>query len=84
MLPCTMGAGSVYSLLVLDAENGGLKTELHIDAGRQGTVPQGGVATGGGGTQPGSPMPMALLLAGLAALLTGGVVVAIRRRPQAA
>ena len=55
-----------------------------VDAGRRGTVPQGGVATGDGGTQPGSPIPMALLLAGLAGLLTGGVVVAIRRRPQAA
>jgi hypothetical protein len=83
-LPCTLGAGSVYSLLVLDAENGGLKTELHIDAGRRGTVPQGGVATGDGGTQPGSPLPMALLLAGFAALLTGGLVMAIRRRPRAA
>jgi hypothetical protein len=83
-LPCTLGAGSVYSLLVLDAEGGGLKTELHIDAGRQGTVPQGGVATGAGGTQPGSPMPTALLLAGAAAVLTGGLVVAIRRRPRAA
>jgi hypothetical protein len=35
-LPCTLGAGSVYSLLVLDAKGGGLKTELHIDAGRPG------------------------------------------------
>ena len=83
-LPCTLGAGSVYSLLVLDAEDGGLKTELHIDAGRQGTMPQGGVATGDGGTQPGSPMPMALLIAGIAAVLTGGLVVAIRRRPRPA
>ncbi len=83
-LPCTLGAGSVYSLLVLDAKGGGLKTELHIDAGRQGTVPQGGVATGDGGTQPASPMPMALLIAGIAAVLTGGLVFAIRRRPQAA
>ena len=81
-LPCKLGAGSVYSLLVLDAKGGGLKTELHVDAGRQGTVPLGGVATGDGGTQPGSPMPMALLVAGIAAVLTGGVVVAIRRRPQ--
>jgi hypothetical protein len=81
-LPCTLGAGNVYSLLVLDAKDGGLKTELRIDAGRQGTVPLGGVATGDGGTQPGSRMPMALLFAGLAALLTGGAVVAIRRRPQ--
>ena len=83
-LPCTLGAGSVYSLLVLDAKGGGLKTELHIDAGRQGTVPQGGVATGDGGTQPTSPMPMALLIAAIAALLTGGLVFAIRRRPQRA
>jgi hypothetical protein len=81
-LPCTLGAGSVYSLLVLDAKGGGLKTELHVDAGRQGTVPLGGVATCDGGSQPGSPMPMALLVAGIAAVLTGGVVVAIRRRPQ--
>ena len=83
-LPCTLGAGSVYSLLVLDAKGGGLKTELHIDAGRQGTVPQGGVATGDGGTQPTSPMPMALLIGAIAALLTGGLVFAIRRRPQRA
>ena len=83
-LPCTLGAGSVYSLLVLDAKGGGLKTELHIDAGSQGTMPQGGVATGDGGTQPASPMPMALLIAGIAAVLTGGLVFAIRRRPQRA
>ncbi|HEU4350183.1 MAG TPA: DUF4397 domain-containing protein [Actinoplanes sp.] len=81
-LPCTLGAGSVYSLLVLDAEDGGLKTELHIDAGRQGTMPQGGVATGDGGTQPGSPMPMALAVAGIAAVLAAGLVIAIRRRPR--
>jgi hypothetical protein len=81
-LPCTLGAGSVYSLLVLDAKDGGLKPELHIDAGGQGQVPRGGVATGDGGTQPGSPMPMALTLAGIAAVVTGGLVVWIRRRPR--
>jgi hypothetical protein len=79
-LPCTLGAGNVYSLLVLDDKNGGLKPELHIDAVRQGTMPEGGVATGAGGTQPGSNLPTALLLAGLAAALTGGLVVALRRR----
>ncbi|GLY94751.1 DUF4397 domain-containing protein [Actinoplanes sp. NBRC 103695] len=83
-LPCTLGAGSVYSLLVLDAKGGGLKPELHIDAGGQGQVPRGGVATGVGGTQPGSPMPMALTIAGIAAVLTGGLVVLIRRRPRTA
>lgn len=83
-LPCTLGAGNVYSLLVLDTKDGGLKTELHIDAGRQGTVPQGGVQTGAGGSQPRSNLPMALLLAGIAAALTGGLVAAFRRRPQTA
>jgi hypothetical protein len=80
-LACTLGAGNVYSLLVLDAKDGGLKTELRIDARRQGTVPLGSVATGDGGTQPASRLPMALLFAAVAALLTGAAVVAIRRRP---
>jgi hypothetical protein len=84
VLPCTLGAGSVYSLIVLDDKSGGLKPELHVDAERQGTVPLGGVATGGGGTQPASPVPMALLFAGLAAVLTGGLVVLLRRRLRVA
>jgi hypothetical protein len=83
-MPCTLGAGSVYSLLVLDDKNGGLKSELHVDAERQGTVPLGGVATGDGGSQPASHLPTALLFAGLAAVLTGGFVVAVRRRLRAA
>jgi hypothetical protein len=83
-LPCTLGAGNVYSVVVLDDKGGGLKTQLRIDAQREGTMPLGAVATGGGGTQPGSHLPMALLFAAIAALLTGGTVVAIRRRPQAA
>jgi hypothetical protein len=83
-LPCTLGAGNVYSLLVLDSKSGGLTTQLRLDAQRQGSVPNGGVATGDGGTQPGSRLPMALLVAGVAAVLAGGAVVAIRRRPQTA
>ena len=82
-LPCTLGAGNVYSLLVLDDKKGGLKPELHIDAARQGGVPRGGVATGGGGSQPHDRLPMALLLAGVAAVATGGAFVALRRRPRA-
>ena len=78
-LPCTLGAGNVYSLLILDDSHGGLRPELHLDAARQGAMPQGGVATGAGGTQPRSDLPMALLLAGLAAALAGGIVVALRR-----
>ena len=84
VLPCTLGAGSVYSLVVLDDKAGGLKPELHVDAERQGAVPLGGVATGDGGTQPASPIPMALLLASLGAVVTGGLVVLLRRRLRAA
>ncbi|MEV4702670.1 DUF4397 domain-containing protein [Actinoplanes sp. NPDC049316] len=78
-LPCTLGAGNVYSLLVLDDKKGGLKPELHIDAARRGGVPQGGVATGAGGSLPQSPLPTALLLAAVTALLAGGVFLALRR-----
>ena len=84
VLPCTLGAGSVYSLVVLDDKNGGLKPELHVDAERQGTVPLGGVATGAGGSQPVSQLSTALLLAGLAAVLAAGFVVVVRRRLRAA
>ncbi|GAA2622349.1 hypothetical protein Adu01nite_01540 [Paractinoplanes durhamensis] len=83
VLPCTLGAGSVYSLIVLDDKDGGLKPELHVDAERQGAVPLGGVATGGGGSQSGSRVPMALLLAGLAAIFGGGLVMVLRRRLRA-
>jgi len=83
VLPCTLGAGSVYSLVVLDDKKGGLRPELHVDAERQGTVPLGGVATGDGGTRPASPLPMAVLVAAFAAVLTGGLVVALRRRLRA-
>lgn len=83
VLPCTLGAGSVYSLIVLDDRTGGLKPELHVDAERQGTVPLGGVATGEGGTQPESRLGTALLLASLAAVVTAGSVVVARRRLRA-
>jgi hypothetical protein len=79
-LPCTLGAGSVYSLVVLDAKDGGLKPQLHVDAERQGTVPLGGVATGDGGSNPDSPLLMTILVAGFAAILAGGLVVVLRRR----
>jgi uncharacterized protein DUF4397 len=83
-LPCTLGAGNVYSLLVLDAKGGGLKTQLRIDAQREGAMPLGGVATGGGGTEPASRVPTALAFAAIVALLTGVGVVAVRRRPRTA
>ena len=84
VLPCTLGAGSVYSLVVLDDGKGGLKPQLQIDAERQGTVPLGAVATGDGGSRPTSHLPMAILIAGLAAVLAGGSAFLLRRRLQTA
>jgi hypothetical protein len=83
-LPCTLDPGNVYSLLVLDAKGGGLKTQLRLDAQREGTVPLGGVATGDGGTQPGSRVPAALGFAAIVALITGVGVGALRGRLRTA
>lgn len=82
-LGVTCRSGSVYSLLVLDAGGGRLKAELRLDA-KRGGVPQGGVATGAGGTwrpesDPGGASP-ALIGAALAALLVPAGVVLLRRR----
>lgn len=46
-----LAAGTVYSLLVLDAEQGGLTTELRVDARGGSVVPDGGVETGAGGAR---------------------------------
>lgn len=82
-LPCTLGAGSVYSLLVLDARGGGLTAELHVDADRRGTPPRGGVATGAGGTAPPPHTAPALLLAATAAATAAaGTAVALLRRSR--
>ncbi|MBM2617713.1 DUF4397 domain-containing protein [Actinoplanes sp. LDG1-06] len=83
-LPCTLGAGSVYSLVVLDDDAGGLKPELHVDAERQGTVPLGSVATGAGGSAPGSPVGGALIAAAAAALVAGALTMVLRRRLRTA
>lgn len=49
-LRVTLGAGNVYSLLVLDGK-AKLTIELRTDASRHGAVPIGGVETGLGGTR---------------------------------
>jgi hypothetical protein len=72
-----LDAGSVYSLLILDSKPSGLKTELRVDALRQGGVPDGGVQTGGGGVEN-------LKLAAIGAvvlvlLLAVGVTIRVRR-----
>jgi hypothetical protein len=70
-------SGDVYSLLVLDGKNGGLTAQLRVDAAGPGSRPNGGVATGAGGTSPGPVRPA--LLAALLVVLAGGVVFAIYR-----
>jgi hypothetical protein len=89
---CALDQGNVYSLLILDGENGALRGELRRDAGRQGPVPhrgtggqgpdpQGGMETGAGGTADRGG-PLAGSLAGPLLLLTAGVplLLAVRRR----
>jgi hypothetical protein len=50
---CALDQGNVYSLLILDGENGALRGELRRDAGRDGPVPQGGTKpVPQGGTKP--------------------------------
>ncbi|MGI5213971.1 DUF4397 domain-containing protein [Plantactinospora sp. CA-290183] len=83
-------AGTVYSLLVLDAERGGLTTDLRVDARGGVVVPAGGVDTGAGGTAervdaPGDPAypPGPALVGALAGLAVAAGALALRaRRPR--
>ncbi|QGN47658.1 DUF4397 domain-containing protein [Micromonospora sp. WMMD558] len=76
----TLTGGAVYSLLVLDAKQGGLTTELRQDAaGGVVVVPTGGVDAGAGGST--GPPAYPLVAGGLAvAALTAGLVFVGRRR----
>ncbi|MEV4755446.1 DUF4397 domain-containing protein [Micromonospora sp. NPDC049559] len=83
----TLSPGTVYSLVVLDAERGGLTTELRTDARGGSVVPSGGVETGGGGLasggRSGPPYALVVLAAGaiLAVSAAAGVVL-LRRRAR--
>jgi hypothetical protein len=77
-LPVHLELGNVYSLLVLDAKSGGLTAQLRIDAARRGTVPNGGVQTGAGGSAPDPVSPW--LPAGLVVAMTGAGLLAYRHR----
>ena len=70
-LSCEMQGGSVYTLLVLDGPSG-LRLQLLADARSGAQVPDGGVATGAGGTATAYRLTVigaaGLLLAGLVAL----------------
>ncbi|MFC3500484.1 DUF4397 domain-containing protein [Micromonospora krabiensis] len=72
--------GAVYSLLVLDAEQGGLTTELRRDAEGGTVVPAGGVDTGAGGVATGARPTYPLLAGGSAVLALAVGLVLLRRR----
>lgn len=74
----SLGAGSVYSLIVLDGSNG-LTAKLRTDA-QGGSVVPAGVNAGGGG-QAGGTTRLSLLWAGAAAalLLAAGLAYLLRR-----
>jgi hypothetical protein len=75
-----LNAGSVYSLIVLDGKSGGLTGELRTDA-RSNGVPEGGVATGDGGTArtPGGTFGTLAIGAGILLLIVAGGGYALRR-----
>jgi len=79
-----LDAGSVYSLLVLDREGGGLTVQAVLDASSMPVVPQGGVETGAGGTSTGSRvLPAAVsALAALGLLATFAVRTKMKLRAR--
>jgi hypothetical protein len=76
----TVTAGSIYSLLVLEAANGGVSAVLLADAKREGAVPVGGVNTGAGGTARSDANPALVWVGGLLLLLFGAGLAASRAR----
>jgi Domain of unknown function (DUF4397) len=84
-MPITLEAGDVYSVLILDAAQGGLKVETRTDAASGAVMPTGGVETGLGGTAPRPHAPwLPIGLAGSAALALGSAAVWSRRSRRAA
>jgi hypothetical protein len=81
---CALESGTTYSLLVLDAKDGGLTTDLKIDATAGEVTPEGGVDTGAGGTS-GSGTPTTLFVSAGAVLLAGlaaAGAIGLRRRAR--
>jgi hypothetical protein len=80
-LPVDAAAGSVYSVLVLDAGDGGLTVRPTLDAAGAGAVPAGGVDAGAGGTagagSDGWSLPVAVPAA-VIVLGIGGLVASSR------
>ncbi|MEH0937357.1 DUF4397 domain-containing protein [Micromonospora psammae] len=77
----TLSGGRVYSLLVLDAERGGLATELREDARGGVVTPAGGVPAGAGGLAGGGRGAYPMVAGGLlAAAVVVGAALLVRRR----
>jgi hypothetical protein len=87
-----VAAESVNSVAVLDSASGGVAVRTMLDAAGAEWAPTGSIDAGGGGTathvidRPASAGPSTLLWAtvALAGLLVAGLLVAVRRRRQAA
>ena len=76
----TLSSGDVYSVVVLDAADGGLTLATHTDAVSAAVTPTGSVETGGGGTAgDGLPGWLPLGAGGLGALLLAAAYVRSRR-----
>lgn len=83
-VPVTLEAGGVYSVLVLE-KGGVLSATVRQDAKGAEVVPAGGVETGYGTEEPSGPsraLQLALLV--IAALGSGALALAVRRRRAAA
>jgi len=77
--PVRLNAGDVYTVLVLDADAGGLKVETRTDARSMAVTPVGGVETGAGGTSPPAGATAPWLPIGLIATAAALLSAAARR-----
>ncbi len=76
-LPVDLAAGSVYTVLVLDREGGGVEVTTSLDAASPGMVPVGGVEAGAGGAAASGPPPGLLPLT---VVVLAALVVPLRAR----
>jgi hypothetical protein len=85
-LPVQVAAGSVYSVLVLDAPGGGLTVQTALDAASPGVVPVGGVEAGAGGTAApeGAPLPVVAVAVGGSLAVGAGLLARARAVPSRA
>ncbi|MGR7023534.1 DUF4397 domain-containing protein [Geodermatophilus sp. URMC 62] len=85
-LPVQVAAGSVYSVLVLDAPGGGLTVQTALDAASPGVVPVGGVEAGAGGTAApeGPSLPVVAVAVGGSLAVGAGLLATARAVPSRA